>query len=163
MGCDVKLKKGASILITFVAAIALAAFVQQQDSGAPQFPPLKVEVSLISLTATVVDKSDKAITGLGKNDFEVYEDGVRQGIERNGRTGRRGIRRCRRADEHPPRGVRVLAGRLTARRRPRTPHDHPEDDHEHQADRDRSEAALAPDRLERCGESGLGHSAAAFG
>jgi hypothetical protein len=37
-------------------------------------------VSLISLTATVVDKSDKATTRLSKNDFEVYEDGVLQNI-----------------------------------------------------------------------------------
>lgn len=81
MGGDVvKPRKRASVLVAFVAAIVFAAFGQPQDSGAPQFPPLKVEVSLISLTATVVDKSDKAITGLSKDDFEVSEDAVLQNI-----------------------------------------------------------------------------------
>jgi Ca-activated chloride channel family protein len=69
----------ASVLVAFVT-IALGTFAQQQDSGAQQFPPLRVEVSLVSLTATVVDKSDKAITGLSKDDFEVYEDGALQNI-----------------------------------------------------------------------------------
>ena len=69
----------ASVLVVFVT-VALSAFGQQPDSGATQFPPLKIDVSLVSLTATVVDKSDKAITGLSKDDFEVYEDGVSQNI-----------------------------------------------------------------------------------
>jgi VWFA-related protein len=73
-------RRCASALVAFVAALALAAFGQQPDSGATQFPPLRIDVSLVSLTATVVDKSDKAITGLSKDYFEVYEDGVLQNI-----------------------------------------------------------------------------------
>lgn len=79
MGCEFfKFRKRASVLVPFITALALAAFSQQQESDAPQFPPLRVDVSLVSLTATVVDKSDKGITG--QDDFQVYEDGVLQNL-----------------------------------------------------------------------------------
>lgn len=69
----------ASVLVALVT-IALGVFGQQQDPAVQQFPPLKVEVSLVSLTATVVDKGGKAVAGLSKDDFEVYENGVQQNV-----------------------------------------------------------------------------------
>jgi Ca-activated chloride channel family protein len=67
------------VLVVFFT-ITPVALGQGKDSEAQQFPPLKVEVSLVSLTATVADKSGKPIIGLKKDDFELYEDSVRQEI-----------------------------------------------------------------------------------
>lgn len=68
-----------SVLVAFLM-VALAARGGPQDSARQQFPPFRVDVALISLTATVADQSGKAVTGLKKDDFEVYEDGVPQNV-----------------------------------------------------------------------------------
>jgi Ca-activated chloride channel family protein len=60
--------------------VALAVSGQQQGPDAQQFPPYKVDVALTSLTATVADNSGRAVAGLSKEDFEVYEDGVLQNV-----------------------------------------------------------------------------------
>jgi Ca-activated chloride channel family protein len=72
-------EKWVLVLVAFFI-VTPAAVAQGKDPGAQQFPPLKVEVSLVSLTATVADKSGKPIIGLKKDDFELYEDSVRQEI-----------------------------------------------------------------------------------
>jgi Ca-activated chloride channel family protein len=60
---------------------AVLSFAAQQDRAEPQqFPPIKVEVQLVSLTATVEDNQGHAVAGLQKQDFEVYEDGVLQDV-----------------------------------------------------------------------------------
>jgi VWFA-related protein len=43
-------------------------------------PPLKIEqdVSLVTLTATVIDRSGRYVAGLEKGDFRIYEDDVPQ-------------------------------------------------------------------------------------
>ena len=41
---------------------------------------LKVDVSVVSVDVAVFDKSGSPVTGLGRQDFEIYEDGVRQEI-----------------------------------------------------------------------------------
>lgn len=48
-----------------------------QDPGVPgqTVPPIKTDVSLVTLTATVLDKSGRTVTDLKKDDFLVYEDG----------------------------------------------------------------------------------------
>ena len=43
-------------------------------------PVIKVESSLVRLNVGVVDQKGRAITDLTKNDFTVYEDGVKQAI-----------------------------------------------------------------------------------
>lgn len=53
---------------------------QSSVNSAQEIPPIKVEVSLVSLTATVVDRDGRLIVSLGKDDFQVFEDGVPQGI-----------------------------------------------------------------------------------
>jgi hypothetical protein len=55
----------------------LAAAAQQENSAGQQFPLLKVEVSLVSLIATVTDQNGKPATNLNKGDFEIYEDGIK--------------------------------------------------------------------------------------
>lgn len=52
-----------------------------QIGSAPQeLPPIKVDVQLVTLTATVEDSQGGAVAGLGKEDFLVYEEGTSQEI-----------------------------------------------------------------------------------
>lgn len=62
--------------------VLLCSMAVSQEPGATsqEIPPLKVEVNLVNLTATVVDKEDRAVANLQKQDFAVYEDGVPQDI-----------------------------------------------------------------------------------
>ncbi len=42
--------------------------------------PLVITTNMVSVTVTVSDQNRRFVTGLTKNDFEVYDDGVRQDI-----------------------------------------------------------------------------------
>jgi len=42
---------------------------------------IRTETSLVQLNVGVVDKQGRAITSLTKNDFVIYEDGVKQSIQ----------------------------------------------------------------------------------
>lgn len=55
--------------------IILSAASKSQDT-----PPIKVDVQLVSVTATVEDEQGHPVTNLKQEDFEVFEDGVRQQI-----------------------------------------------------------------------------------
>src|ERR1700682_2405979 len=67
------------LYVGFVAAIILllgSAAAGQQDEGG-----LRTETSLVQLNVGVVDRQGRAITSLSRNDFTVYEDGVKQTIQ----------------------------------------------------------------------------------
>lgn len=51
-----------------------------QDPGAPgqSAPPIRSDVSLVTLTATVLDKNGRTVPDLKKDDFSIYEDGSLQ-------------------------------------------------------------------------------------
>ena len=49
-------------------------------AAAQEPPTIKVEVTLVNLTATVLDRAGHPVAGLKKDDFIVYEDGVPQEI-----------------------------------------------------------------------------------
>ncbi len=49
-----------------------------QESQAPS--TIKVETDLVTLTATVLDRSERSVVDLEKSDFVLYEDGVAQEI-----------------------------------------------------------------------------------
>src|SRR3989441_4794295 len=42
---------------------------------------LRTETSLVQLNVGVVDRQGRAVTSLSRNDFTVYEDGVKQPIQ----------------------------------------------------------------------------------
>lgn len=69
-------RHGRLAVIWLLAGIAFA----QQGVTPDAVPTIKVDVQLVSLTATVEDRSGKPVTGLSKADFEVFEDGVRQDV-----------------------------------------------------------------------------------
>jgi Ca-activated chloride channel family protein len=71
-----------------VAMIFLECFLEMPSSiskGAEQQPEqspfsIKVNVDLVILNVTVVDETGKVVTSLGKDDFIIYEDDVKQDI-----------------------------------------------------------------------------------
>ncbi|NJM54333.1 MAG: hypothetical protein HC846_13705, partial [Blastocatellia bacterium] len=63
------------ILLTFFSF--LTTFAQNEDDL-----PIKVDTSIVRLNIGVVDGRGQPITNLSKDDFAVYEDGVKQTISR---------------------------------------------------------------------------------
>ena len=56
---------------------------QEQRPPAPETaPPIRVEVDLVNVVFSVTDRRNRLMTGLGPDDFRVYEDGVQQQISR---------------------------------------------------------------------------------
>jgi hypothetical protein len=43
-------------------------------------PVVKIDTELVNLNVVVTDRHGQRVRGLAKNDFEVYEDGVKQEI-----------------------------------------------------------------------------------
>jgi VWFA-related protein len=62
------------LLTLLIAAPATTIWAQNDD------PVIRTDVSLIQLNVGVVDGQGRAITSLSRNDFAVYEDGVKQSI-----------------------------------------------------------------------------------
>lgn len=60
----------------FLLAFPAALFAQEQEA-----PVIRAEVSVVNILATVRDKSGKYVSDLSREDFDVYEDGVKQTIE----------------------------------------------------------------------------------
>src|SRR5262245_36989548 len=63
--------------VPLVAAFVLALVVIVAGG---QAPPFRSGVETVHVTVTVVDASNRLITGLTKDDFQVYEDGQAQPI-----------------------------------------------------------------------------------
>ncbi len=55
--------------------------IKQDSEQNGQSAVLHVNTRLVTLTITVVDKQGRAIAGLEKNDFEIYDDKVKQDVE----------------------------------------------------------------------------------
>jgi len=66
-------------VIRRVAAAAVAAALAGSGPGLAQAPTFRAGIDLVSFSVTVTGKKGgEFVTGLGRDDFEVYEDGVRQ-------------------------------------------------------------------------------------
>jgi Ca-activated chloride channel homolog len=70
-----------SITGCFVAVFLLAAPASHQQQPPPPANSIKVTVGLVVLHATTENKKGVPVSGLNKNDFQVFEDGVAQRIE----------------------------------------------------------------------------------
>ena len=66
------------LICAFVLVLSAALFAHGQD---PE-DVITTETSLVQLNIGVVDKQGRPITSLTRNDFTVYEDGVKQTIQR---------------------------------------------------------------------------------
>ena len=54
---------------------------QPAPTGPSQKPPIKLNTKLVSVTVTVSDRYGRFVSGLTKDDFEVFDDNVKQDIE----------------------------------------------------------------------------------
>ena len=66
-------------LVLAAVAVLLALSVSRPAAVAPQ-GPFASRVSLVALNVTVQDASSRYVTGLGSDDFAVFEDGVKQQV-----------------------------------------------------------------------------------
>ena len=60
------------------AAAVMIAFAPAQERPQEQGFSFRSNVDLINVTVTVTDSSGRFVSGLNKDDFDVYEDGVLQ-------------------------------------------------------------------------------------
>ena len=67
------------LILTPLASGAQGSPPPQSGSGGEY--TLKLNADMVILSATVVDRHNALVSGLGKDDFQVYEDGVLQQIE----------------------------------------------------------------------------------
>jgi VWFA-related protein len=77
------MKQPCSFVIAVLLLIALARLLQAQPS-VPNHPgdyTISVNVDVVVLHATAQDRHGNLVSGLGKTDFQVYEDGVLQTIK----------------------------------------------------------------------------------
>jgi Ca-activated chloride channel family protein len=75
------MKTPLSITGCFVAALLLAAPHNFQQQAPPPPNSIRMTVGLVVLHATTENKKGVSVSGLDKNNFEVFEDGVAQRIE----------------------------------------------------------------------------------
>ena len=66
-----------ALLAALVAALGFA----QQERTDDQRPQFRVSVDTVSLAVSVLDDEGRLVTGLPQDNFQIYEDGVKQGIE----------------------------------------------------------------------------------
>jgi len=64
----------------FVGVVFLAVFVIFLASVAPKAQSFKARIDIVQVTVTVSDAEGRLITGLTKDDFQIFEDGDRQDI-----------------------------------------------------------------------------------
>ncbi len=72
--------------VSLLGVIAITSFAWAQDSSPSQSLPadpytIKVNVDMVVLRATAQDSKNTLVSGLSKEDFRVYEDGVLQSIK----------------------------------------------------------------------------------
>ena len=70
----------ASPAAVLVGLLACPCFSQEPGKTQEAMATIRVDVALVNLTVTVVDREGRPVPGLKKDDFEVYEDGVPQQI-----------------------------------------------------------------------------------
>lgn len=73
------------LLVPGILGRAQSAPVQQgppEPSGPEEeVPPIRIEVDLVNVVFSVTDRRNRQVTGLGPDDFSIYEDGVPQEIK----------------------------------------------------------------------------------
>jgi VWFA-related protein len=68
------------VLSGFITALGASVAAQQQAPAEPQSPVFRCGASLVALNVTVTDGERRYVTGLGADDFLVYEDGIMQQV-----------------------------------------------------------------------------------
>ena len=118
------MKTPISITGCFVAALLLAAPRTVQTQAPPPPNSIRMTVGLVVLHATTENKKGVSVSGLDKNNFEVFEDGVAQRIETfrpRGRSRDRRPRRGRQRQHAVPNTIRMCFPPRKLLRKPVTP------------------------------------------
>src|SRR5690348_12083267 len=70
------------LLLIATLGISTSAVLSQQPTSTPPEDQqvVKISTDLIQIDVTVTDKNGKPVSGLGMNDFEVYENGAKQSL-----------------------------------------------------------------------------------
>ena len=66
------------LLPVTVGLFLTVAFAQQPTQSPPEDQVVRISTDLIQIDVTVTDKDGKVVSGLGMDDFEVYENGEKQ-------------------------------------------------------------------------------------
>ena len=66
--------------LTILLLASLAAVQTASEAQAPEPYKISVNVDLVVLQATVRDRKGRLVSDLGEQDFQIYEDGIRQSI-----------------------------------------------------------------------------------
>ncbi len=69
------------IVLTVVLGGSLALLAQRPTAPQETAPPIRVEVELVNVAFSVMDKRNRFVLGLGPDDFTVLEDGVPHDIK----------------------------------------------------------------------------------
>jgi len=76
----------AAVPLVLSAAQQPAAVPAQDRAAATQQPSFRAGVDIVSLNVTVTDAGQKYVTDLNQDDFQVFEDGVKQDVTLFNRT-----------------------------------------------------------------------------
>ncbi|MFQ5816906.1 MAG: VWA domain-containing protein [Terriglobia bacterium] len=72
---------GAALIILLLVSIGADLYAQRPLPPQETAPPIRVEVELVNVAFSVMDKRHRFVGGLGPDDFQVFEDGVPQEIK----------------------------------------------------------------------------------
>lgn len=79
MKCGRKIQTAVILLAVALMSGGLALAQEHKHESQPQDPaPIKLSTELVSLSVTVTDQKGKAVLGLKREDFKVYENGIEQ-------------------------------------------------------------------------------------
>jgi VWFA-related protein len=67
-------------VLAIALAVGLSAQAQPQAPAAPQAPTFRVMIDAVTMDAIVKDENGRFVPDLTKDDFEIFEDGVKQEI-----------------------------------------------------------------------------------
>jgi Ca-activated chloride channel family protein len=76
------MKKAAPLCAVLAFAFALSPALSQGQAQPQKQPQIRVEVNLVSVLTSVLDSTGRPVLDLPKDSFEVYEEGVKQSIDR---------------------------------------------------------------------------------
>ena len=74
------MKKFVLVLAATASSVSIIHAQQPTATPPPEDQVVRISTDLIQIDVTVTDKNGKVVSGLGMNDFEVYENGDKQNL-----------------------------------------------------------------------------------